>query len=66
MPSGRRWQHRRAGRYRQGVLEPQLYPDTPNRPNFGSARLVPGQTYGNEILYTFSTVGDRGSAGIAP
>lgn len=54
--------------YRQGdafVLEPQLYPDTPNHPNFGSARLAPGQTYRNEIIYTFSTVGDRGRGGVA-
>lgn len=34
--------------YRMGdgfVLEPQKFPDTPNRPAFGSARLDPGQTY---------------------
>lgn len=34
--------------YRMGdgyVLEPQKFPDTPNRPEFGSARLNPGQTY---------------------
>lgn len=37
------------------VLEPQIYPDTPNRPNFGSARLDPGQTYRNLIVYRFST-----------
>lgn len=41
-------------RYRQGdgiALEPQLFPDTPNQPAFGSARLAPGQTYRNLILY---------------
>ncbi len=46
--------------YRQGdafVLEPQIFPDTPNHPNFGSAVLKPGQVYRNEIIYTFSTVG---------
>lgn len=46
--------------YRQGdafVLEPQSFPDTPNHPDFGSARLEPGETYHNEIVYTFSTVG---------
>ncbi|WP_329742014.1 aldose epimerase family protein [Dyella sp. A6] len=46
--------------YRQGdafVLEPQLFPDTPNHPNFGSARLNPGQVYRNRITYRFSTVG---------
>jgi aldose 1-epimerase len=44
--------------YRQGdalVLEPQVFPDTPNRPEFGSARLDPGQTYRNIIRYRFST-----------
>lgn len=44
--------------YRQGdafVLEPQLFPDTPNHPAFGSARLDPGQTYHNHIVYRFST-----------
>jgi len=44
--------------YRQGdafVLEPQLFPDTPNRPAFGSARLDPGQAYRNQIVYRFTT-----------
>lgn len=44
--------------YRQGdgiALEPQLFPDTPNQPSFGSARLDPGQTYRNTIVYRFST-----------
>jgi len=44
--------------YRQGdglALEPQLFPDTPNRPEFGSARLDPGQTYENHIIYRFAT-----------
>jgi aldose 1-epimerase len=43
--------------YRQGdaiVLEPQLFPDTPNQPAFGSARLAPGDTYVNRIIYRFS------------
>lgn len=34
--------------YRMGdgiALEPQRFPDTPNNPAFGSARLDPGQTY---------------------
>ena len=42
--------------YRQGdaiVLEPQKFPDTPNRPEFGSVRLDPGQTYRNTILFRF-------------
>lgn len=44
--------------YRQGdalALEPQLFPDTPNQPALGSARLNPGQTYRNVIVYRFST-----------
>jgi aldose 1-epimerase len=48
--------------YRQGdafVLEPQLFPDTPNHPTFGSALLNPGQTYHNHILYRFSV--DKGA-----
>ena len=43
--------------YREGdafVLEPQLFPDTPNHPDFGSGRLNPGQTYHNHIVYRFS------------
>lgn len=44
--------------YRQGdgiALEPQVFPDTPNQPALGSARLDPGQTYHNIIVYRFST-----------
>jgi len=43
--------------YRQGdgiALEPQIFPDTPNRPEFGSARLDPGQTYRNVMTFSFS------------
>ena len=43
--------------YRQGdglCFEPQVFPDTPNKPSFGSARLDPGQTYENRIVYRFS------------
>ncbi|PWK92427.1 aldose epimerase family protein [Fulvimonas soli] len=50
--------------YRQGdafVLEPQLYPDTPNRPAFGSARLEPGHVYRNLIVYEFTTGPARGA-----
>jgi len=45
------------GIYRQGdafALEPQLFPDTPNQPAFGSARLEPGKTYRNAMVYKFS------------
>ena len=49
----------KAGRlYRQGdavALEPQMFPDTPNRPAFGSVRLDPGETYCNLIELRFTT-----------
>jgi aldose 1-epimerase len=49
----------KAGRgYRMGdgiAIEPQMFPDTPNRPDFGSLRLEPGQTYRNLIVWRFST-----------
>lgn len=44
--------------YRQGdavCLEPQTYPDGPNKPEFPSARLDPGQTYQNYMILRFST-----------
>ncbi|MCJ2095769.1 galactose mutarotase [Methylobacterium sp. J-072] len=43
--------------YRQSdalAIEPELFPDTPNQPAFGSARLDPGATYRNVITYRFS------------
>lgn len=46
--------------YRQGdafVLEPQVFPNAPNEPNFasyGNGVLLPGQTYVNRIVYEFS------------
>jgi len=40
------------------ALEPQRFPDTPNRPEFGSARLDPGATYVNRIVYRFSVTND--------
>ena len=49
--------------YRQGdafVLEPQLFPDAPNHPDFGSARLAPGQTYRNRMIYRFSVDAGNG------
>lgn len=52
--------------YRQGgglALEPQLFPDTPNQAAFGSARLDPGQTYRNIIVYRFSTSESDGRDG---
>lgn len=44
------------GRYRQGdgiALEPQLFPDTPNRPEFGSAVLRPGERYTASLRWRF-------------
>lgn len=38
-------------------LEPQLFPDTPNQPAFGSARLDPGETYRHRIEYRLSSGG---------
>lgn len=45
--------------YRQSdalCLEPHAWPDTPNRPDFPSARLDPGQVYRRSIVYRFSTL----------
>ncbi|MBC2665981.1 galactose mutarotase [Novosphingobium flavum] len=45
--------------YRQSdalCLEPQVFPDTPNKPQFGSARLDPGKEYVHTLVYRFSTV----------
>ncbi|MGY4398953.1 aldose 1-epimerase [Sphingomonas sp. UYAg733] len=44
--------------YRMGdaiVMEPQLFPDAPNQPNFPSVRLDPGQTYNNKMVYKLTT-----------
>lgn len=35
-------------------LEPQSWPDTPNRPDYPSARLDPGRTYRHISIYRFS------------
>jgi len=43
--------------YRMGdgvALEPQKFPDTPNQPAFGSARLDPGETYRHTMVYRLS------------
>ena len=42
--------------YRMGdavALEPQHFPDTPNRPAFGSIRLAPGETCCNAMTFRF-------------
>jgi aldose 1-epimerase len=36
-----------------------MFPDTPNRPEFGSVKLEPGQTYRNIIIWQFSTDAGR-------
>lgn len=44
--------------YRQGdglCFEPQVFPDAPNKPDFPSARLDPGQTYKNKMVLRFTT-----------
>jgi aldose 1-epimerase len=36
-------------------LEPQKFPDSPNKPNFPSARLDPGQEYRHDMAFRFRT-----------
>ena len=48
--------------YRQGdglALETQHFPDSPNKPQFPSTRLDPGQTYDTTTVYSFSASGGR-------
>lgn len=43
--------------YRMGdgiALEPQLFPDTPNQPAFGSARVEPGKPYHHRMILRVS------------
>ncbi|MFS0772273.1 aldose epimerase family protein [Sphingomonas sp. 1P08PE] len=43
--------------YRMGdglALEPQKFPDTPNQPSFGSARVDPGKPYHHRMIYRVS------------
>jgi aldose 1-epimerase len=45
-----------AYRQRTGLcLETQAFPDTPNKPQFPSVTLRPGQTYHQTTIYQFST-----------
>ncbi len=49
--------------YRMGdavALEPQMFPDTPNQPDFGTLRLDPGDTYLHRILFRFSAMETKG------
>jgi aldose 1-epimerase len=44
--------------YRQGdgiALEPQHFPDAPNKPAFAPVRLDPGQTYSNTMVFRLTT-----------
>jgi len=36
-------------------LETQVFPDAPNKPDFSSATLKPGQVYRQTTIYQFST-----------
>jgi len=45
---GRRYVHRSGF-----CMEPQHYPDSPNKPHFPSVVLRPGQVYRNTIIYRF-------------
>jgi aldose 1-epimerase len=45
--------------YRQGAgiaLEPQFFPNTPNEPRFGSARLDPGDLFLSQTIYRFKVI----------
>jgi aldose 1-epimerase len=37
------------------ALETQKFPDSPNHPNFPSARLTPGETYTQTTIFKFYT-----------
>jgi len=44
-----------AYQFRHGFcMEPQHYPDSPNKPDFPSVVVKPGQVYKNTIIYRFS------------
>ncbi|MDE7346612.1 MAG: galactose mutarotase [Muribaculaceae bacterium] len=44
---------------RTGIcLETQKYPDTPNKPEWPSALLNPGETYTSHCVFRFSTIGN--------
>lgn len=46
--------------YRKGdgiALEPQMFPDTPNQPAFGSIRLAAHETYRHRIIFRFGAEG---------
>lgn len=43
-------------------LEPQKFPDSPNKPGFPSARLDPGQEYRHDMAFRFRTAKDSAGA----
>jgi aldose 1-epimerase len=43
-------------------LEPQKFPDSPNKPHFPSARLDPGEEYRHDIAFRFRTAADPEAA----
>jgi len=45
------------------ALEPQLFPDTPNRPEFGSAQLRPEQRYSASFRWRFVRLDARRAGG---
>jgi aldose 1-epimerase len=47
---GQVYQHRSAF-----CMEPQHYPDSPNKPEFPTTELKPGQVYHHTLIYKFST-----------
>jgi aldose 1-epimerase len=48
---------------REGLcLEPQKYPDSPNKPQFPSSRLDPGEKYIHEMAFRFRVAKDAGEA----
>jgi aldose 1-epimerase len=48
---------------REGLcLEPQRYPDSPNKPQFPSTRLDPGQVYTHKMAFRFRVAKDAGEA----
>ncbi len=50
--SGKGWQYG----HRQGLcLEPQHYPDSPNRPDYPNTILRPGEVYATRSMYRFTT-----------
>ena len=52
-------QGRKYGRYGGFCLEAQHFPDSPNRPEFPTTRLEPGETYTQSTIYKFGTAPNK-------